>query len=277
MDEASFRPVSVGYFRTSGIPLVEGRDFTRFDSSQGPLTAIVNQAFVRRHFPEASPLGERIVVFGAPREVVGVVADVHFAGLDVATLPAMYLPLEQNPQPGLTVLLRSEGDPLDVVASVREQMAAVDPGLALFDLTTAEAALDGSLGKRRFSTALLLLFAGVALALAAVGVYGVIAYAVAQRTREMGVRLALGASPADLRRLVLRHGMALVAAALVLGFGLSAAASRLLEGLLFGVDSTDPPTLVAVAALLALAALGASLLPARRAMRVDPLEALRSE
>ena len=115
------------------------------------------------------------------------------------------------------------------------------------------------------------------MALAVVGVYGVIAYAVAQRTREMGVRLALGASPADLLRLVLRHGMALVAAALVLGFGLSAVASRLLEGLLFGVDPADPPTLVAVAALLALAALGASLLPARRAMRVDPLEALRSE
>jgi len=276
-DEASFRPVSVGYFHTSGVPVVEGRGFSRFDSSQGPLVAIVNQAFVRRHFPEGSPLGERIVVFGAPRDVVGVVADVHFGGLDAATLPAMYLPLEQNPLSGLTVLVRAEGDPLSLAASVREQVAAVDPGLALFNLTTAEAALDGSLGKRRFSTALLLLFAGVALALAVVGVYGVIAYAVAQRTREMGVRLALGASPADLLRLVLRHGMALVAAALVLGFGLSAAASRLLEGLLFGVDPADPPTLVAVAALLALAALGASILPARRAMRVDPLEALRSE
>jgi predicted lysophospholipase L1 biosynthesis ABC-type transport system permease subunit len=217
------------------------------------------------------------VVFRAPREVVGVVADVHFGGLDVATLPAMYLPLEQNPQSGLTVLVRAEGDPLSLVASVREQVAAVDPGLALFNLTTAEAALDGSLGKRRFSTALLLLFAGVALALAVVGVYGVIAYAVAQRTREMGVRLALGASPTDLLQLVLRDGVMLVAPGLGIGFGLSLVASRLLEGMLFGVDPADRATRIAVAALLALAALGASLLPARRAMRVDPLEALRSE
>jgi len=276
-DEASFRPVSPDYFATTGIPLALGRAFDRFDSSDGALVAIVNEAFVRRHFGADPPLDQSIVVFGAPRRVVGVARDVRFQGLENAAQPAMYLPLDQNPQPNLVVSLRVEGEPTRLADELRGRVAAVDPTLAVYGVQAADAALAGSLAERRFSTALLLLFAAVALCLAMIGVYGVIAYSVAQRTREIGVRVALGAAPAGLVRMVLLRALTLVAAALLLGFGLAALAGRLLQGLLFGVETSDPATFAVVAALLTLAAVVASVVPARRATRIDPLEALRAE
>jgi predicted permease len=276
-DEASFRAVGPGYFATSGIALAMGREFDRYDGSSAPLVAVVNEAFARRHFGGAPPLDQSIDVFRASRRVVGVARDVRFAGLESEPQPAMYLPLDQNPLADLVVSLRVEGEPMRLAGELRAQLAAVDPSLALYDVEAADTAIQGSLAERRFSTALLLLFAALALGLAMVGVYGVVAYSVAQRTREIGVRVALGAAPARLVRMVLVRGLALVGVALGIGFALAAAASHLLQGLLFGIGPADPATFAAVAALLVLAAVAASVVPARRATRVDPLEALRAE
>jgi len=277
-EEAGFRPVGPDYFATLGVPIEEGRSFTRFDQSDAPLVAIVNRAFVRRHFPDGErPLGSRIRVFGDLREVVGIVGDIRFGGLASPAPPAMYLPLAQNPMPGLALVARAAGDPMALLPAIRKQLASVDPDLALFGITTAQGDLSRSLEQRRFDTFLLTLLAAVALTLSFVGVYGVISYNVAQRTREMGVRLALGARPRDVVVLVVGRGMGLVGAALLLGVAASVGATRALESLLFGVGRLDPPTLVAVTLLLAACAAVACYLPARRASRTDPLASLRAE
>jgi putative ABC transport system permease protein len=276
--EAGFRPVGPDYFTTLGVPVAEGRAFTRFDTSDKPLVAIVNRAFVKRHFaPGERVLGRSIRVFGEPREIVGVVGDVHFEGLAQQVSPAMYLPLAQNPMSGVTLIVRAEGDPMALLPAIRKQFAAVDPDVALFGITTADGALRHSLAERRFSTFLLTLLAAVALVLAFVGVYGVLSYTVAQRTREMGVRLALGARPRDVVLLVAGQGMALVGAALAIGIAASLGASRALASLLFGVGRVDPLTLLAVTLLLGTSAGVACYVPARRAGRVDPLASLRVE
>jgi len=278
LDEASFRPASPGYFQTLGIPLTRGRGFTDRDRSEAPLVAVVNEAFVRRHFPGGGRiLGEQIVVFGDPREIVGVAGDVKFQGLAAETVPAMYLPLHQNPMPNLTLIARTEVPASTILPTLRREIGEVDPDLALFGITTARTALDGSLAERRFHTLLLLIFAGGALGLALVGVYGVLSFVVSQRTREMGVRVALGATPHDLVTLVVGGGMRVVGAALVVGLVGSLGAARLLDSLLFGVSATDPTTLVGVAVLFAATAAVACYLPARRASRADPVAALRAE
>ena len=276
-EEAYFRPVSPDYFATLGVPLRQGRSFTTFDTHENPLVAIVNESFVRRHFPGERPVGQSINVFGAPREIVGTVGDIRFQGLATAVPPAMYLPLHQNPLGNVTLIVRAEGDPMAVLPTIRRHLGELDAEVALFGITTADAALASSLDQRRFNTTLLMLFAGVALTLAMIGVYGVLSYSVAQRTREMGVRLALGADPRAVVKLVLAGGIGLVATALVLGIVASLFATRALESLLFGVAAGDAGTLAAVAALLGGTALLACYVPARRASRVDPLVSLRSE
>jgi putative ABC transport system permease protein len=269
--------VSAGYFGTLGIPIVSGREFGRFDGPGRPLTAVVNEAFVARHFPGADPVGQRIKIFGVPREVVGVVRNERFRGLEAGPAPAMYLPLAQNPQPSLTLVLRTVGDPLDMAPALREAMRAVDPTLALFEVGSAERALATSLEERRFTLLLLASFAFVALTLAAVGIYGVVSYAVSERTREVGVRIALGAQPRDVFRMVVWQGMALSVAAIAAGTAAALALGRVMERLLFGVAARDPLTFVAVAAILLATAFGASAVPALRATRVDPTTALRAE
>ena len=269
--------MSPDYFATLAVPLRQGRSFTTFDTHENPLVAIVNESFVRRHFPGERPVGQSINVFGAPREIVGTVGDIRFQGLATAVPPAMYLPLHQNPLGNVTLIVRAEGDPMAVLPTIRRHLGELDAEVALFGITTADAALASSLDQRRFNTTLLMLFAGVALTLAMIGVYGVFSYSVAQRTREMGVRLALGADPRAVVKLVLAGGMGLVATALVLGIVASLFATRALESLLFGVAAGDAGTLAAVAALLGGTALLACYVPARRASRVDPLVSLRSE
>jgi len=276
-DEASFRPVSASYFRTLGIPLERGRDFGHFDGPGRPLVAIVNAAFVARHLPGEDPVGHRISVFGLPREIVGVVRSERFQGLEAGPAPAMYLPLAQNPQPALTVVLRATADPLDIAPALREAVRGLDPTLALFELGTAEQALARSLEERRFTLLLLGAFAAVALALAAVGIYGVVSFAVSERTREMGVRIALGAEPRHVFRMVVRQGLGLSLAAIVAGTVLALALGRVMERLLFGVEARDPVTFAAVAVLLLATAFIASAVPALRATRVDPTTALRAE
>jgi predicted permease len=276
-DEASFRPVSAGYFRTLGIALARGREFGRFDGPGRALVAVVNEAFVARHLPGGNPLGERIVVFGLPREIVGVVPNERFQGLESGPAAAMYLPLAQNPQPALAVLLRTARNPLDLAPALRDAVRGVDPTLALFEVGTAEQALAGSLAQRRFTLLLLGAFATVALMLAAVGIYGVVSFAVSERTREMGVRIALGAEPRHVFRLVVGQGLGLSVAAIAAGALVALLLGRVMERLLFGVDARDPVTFAAVAVILLGTAFVASALPARRATRVDPTTALRAE
>jgi putative ABC transport system permease protein len=276
-DEASYRPVSAGYFETLGIRLAKGREFSHFDAAGRPLVAVVNEAFAARHFPGEEPLGQRIVVFGAPREVVGVAPNERFSGLEAGPATAMYLPLAQNPQPALVLIVRGAGKPLELAPAVRESVRAVDPTLALFELTSAEEALASSLEQRRFTLLLLGGFAAVALALAAVGIYGVVSFAVSERTREMGLRIALGAEPRHVFGMVVRQGLGLALAAIGAGTLLALALGRVMERLLFGVEARDPATLAAVVVILLAAAFLASAVPARRATRVDPTTALRAE
>jgi putative ABC transport system permease protein len=276
-DEASYRPVSAGYFRTLGVPLLRGREFGRFDGPGAPPVAVVNEAFAARHFPGEDPIGRRIVVARLPREIVGLAADERFEGIEVGPAPAMYLPIDQNPQPSVTVAIRTASDPLSAAPALRAALRATDPTLALFEVETAERALDGSLRQRRFVLALLGGFAAVALLLAAVGTYGVVSFAVGERTREVGVRVALGARPAHVFGLVVRQGMTLATLAVGLGVLGALALGRVMENLLFGVGARDPLTLATVAAGLLMTAFAASALPARRAARVDPVRALRLE
>jgi putative ABC transport system permease protein len=276
-DEASYRPVSPGYFRTLGVPLLRGREFGRSDGPGAPAVAVVNEAFAARHFPGEDPIGRRIVVARLSREIVGLAGDERFEGIDAGPAPAMYLPIDQNPQPSVTVAIRTAGDPLSVAATLRAALRATDPTLGLFEVDTAEGALAGSLRQRRFVLVLLGGFAAVALLLAAVGTYGVVSFAVGERTREVGVRIALGAGPAHVFGLVVRQGMTLAAVAVALGVVGALALGRVMESLLFGVGARDPLTLAVVAAGLLATAFAASALPALRATRVDPMRALRLE
>jgi predicted permease len=276
-DEASFRPVSAGYFATLGIPLARGREFTHFDAAGQPFVAVVNEAFAGRHFPGEEPLGRSIVVFGSPREIVGIVPNERFSGLEAGPATAMYFPLAQNPLPALVVIVRSDREPLAMVPALREAVRGVDPTLALFEVGSAHGALAQSVEERRFTLVLLGAFAAVALALAVVGIYGVVSFAVSERTRELGLRIALGAEPGDVFRMVLGQGLALSLVAIAVGTGAALLLGRVMERLLFGVEARDPLTFAGVAAILLAAAFAACALPARRATRVDPTTALRAD
>lgn len=277
LPEASFRPVSAGYFKALGVPLLRGRDFEAFDASEAPLVAIVNEAFVRNLFPGEDPLGQSIRIFGAPREIVGLVGDERFAGLEAGPGMAMYLPLAQNPMTAVTIVLRTEREPRAAIPGLRQALREVDPTLALFDVMSANEALAGSLAQRRFTLVLLAGFAGVALLLATIGVYGVVSYAAGQRTREVGVRMALGAGGPEVFRMVVREGMTLAAAAVAGGGLLALLLGRLLAPLLFRVNPQDPVTFALVALVLMSAAFAASAIPAWRAVRLDPARVLRAE
>jgi putative ABC transport system permease protein len=275
-DEARFRPVGEGYFEMLRIPLIAGRAFTR-DDAKRPLVAVVNRAFVRRHFGGEEPLGRRVVVYGAPREIVGVVPDVKFRGLTAETPQTVYLPQRQNPMSTISITVRTSGDPMALLEPLRRAVASIDPEIPVYNAATLEEMLAGSVGERRFATLLLGVFAAVAGALALIGIHGVVNAAVSQRTREIGVRMAFGAAAGDVLRLIAGRGLALALAGVAAGLALAAALARFLGGLLYGVDRHDPATFAGVAlAILAAAAL-AAYLPARRAARIEPSSALRYE
>jgi putative ABC transport system permease protein len=208
---------------------------------------------------------------------VGVVGDVKYGGLDVTAPPEVFLPYPQHPVETFTVVTRTPGEPLAYVPTVRAELAGIDRELPIAAVRPMTDVIGRSIGERRFMMMLLGAFAGVAMLLAAIGVYGVLAYVVSQRTQEIGVRLAIGASPADVVQLFLREGVALAAIGLAIGAAGALAAGRALTTLLFGVSATDPATFIAVALALATAAFCASYLPARRAAKVDPMEALRTD
>jgi putative ABC transport system permease protein len=283
MPSAQNRQATPGWFAAVGIPVLAGRPIEAADDAAAPRVVVVNQAFVRKYFPDGRALGRRIRLGKLTREfpwatIVGVVGDVHARSLEQPVRSEMYWPVAQSAlTPGLGIVLRTAGDPLALAAPVRAAMRALDPTQPIFGLQTVEQLVASSLSQRRFTLTLMLVFGVLALALAAVGIYGVMAYTVAQRTREIGIRVALGARPANVLGMVVGNGMALVAVGTVLGTAGALLLMRAASSLLYGVSSTDATTYVCIAAMLAAVALVATILPARRAMQVDPITALRAE
>ncbi|HEX2188842.1 MAG TPA: ABC transporter permease [Longimicrobiaceae bacterium] len=281
--EIQVRAATPDFFRTLGIPLVRGRLFSAEDRAGAPPVVLLNRAAARRFFPAEDPLGKRITLTWTRKDepvggtVAGVVADVREFGLDQDTRPTLYVAHAQVPLRRMEVVLRTGADPLALAPAVRREVAALDPALPVAGVRTLDALVEESVSARRFYLLLLGVFAAAALALAAVGVFGVMSYSVARRTREIGLRMALGAHAGRMQRMVLREALVLAALGIALGLAGALAATRLLRALLFQVGATDPATFLAVAAVLAAAALLASWLPARRATRVDPMVALRAE
>jgi putative ABC transport system permease protein len=270
------------YFRVMGIRMLRGRVFTWADDENSLEVAIVNEGMARRYWPGEDAIGKRVSINnrdGQPvwRQIVGVVNDVKHDGLTAATRPHIYIPTMQMTYPGSILAIRAKGDPAALANTIRREVAAVDNYQPLADIGTMEKVVSDSVADRRFQMTLLAIFAAVALILAATGVYSVMATAVARRTHEMGIRLALGAPPRAVLKLVVGQGMKLALAGVGIGLATAFGLTRLMRGLLFGVSALDPLTFVAVALLLAGVALIACYIPARRAMRVDPLTALRSE
>ena len=282
---AGFGVTSPGYFRAMRIPVVRGREFTAADNDAAPRVVIVNESFARTYFPDRDPIGQRIkpglstTEKETPwREIVGVVGDIKQRGLTDANGPAYYVPYAQGLISALYLVVRTAGNAEQgIVEDMRKAVARRDPELALYNTRSLDDYLATSVANERFQALLLAVFAGLGLALTAVGLYGVVAYGVAQRTREFGIRLALGASPDEVLRVVVRSGMALAGIGLLVGIVAAAVATRLLAGALNGIDPFDPLTFSVVAAVLGVVAMLASYLPARRATRVDPIRALRVE
>jgi putative ABC transport system permease protein len=277
--------VSDDYFQTMGIPLVKGRYFEARDTAEAPGVAIVSEALARKYWPGEDPVGKRITFErGADgqtprwREVVGLVGHVRNESLEGESRGQYYVPYVQRPtSPELFLVVRTDGDPASLAPSVRGAVANVDRDLPVFRMTTMEKMVAESLAQRRFSMFLFGVFAALALVLAVVGLYGVMSYAVAQRTHEIGLRMALGAQGRDVLRMVVGQGMWLVAVGLALGLAGAFGLTRLMSSLLYEVSAADPVTYAGIAVLLGAVALLASYLPARRATKVDPMEALRYE
>jgi putative ABC transport system permease protein len=279
--EISVRRVSGGYPETVGVPLLLGRTFRPADQTPdlSGLVALINEAARQRFFPGQDPLEQRIALWGADWRIVGVVGSERIHGLHEGPPPAIYLPLGKVPSRNgsYSLLVRFVGDSASVAAAVHQTVRQLDPALPLFGVEPLGQTVKSSIGQQRFTTVVLGSFAAVALLLAGIGVYGVLSHAVAMRTREIGIRLAVGAGQRDVLRLMLGDGFALAATGAAFGVLAALALTRLLEGLLFGVNARDPWILVAVPLLLIGVALLASYLPCRRASRVDPVVALRGE
>jgi putative ABC transport system permease protein len=279
--------VTPGYFEAMGIPLLEGQAFDPRDGTDAPVVAVVSEKLARQYWPNRSALGGRIRrdYNGETRfaEVVGVVRDVRQDGMDTEPIYGTYYlahaqsPYTGGPNRAMTLTVRSAVDPTTLVSSIRAHVQALDPTVPLYQVRTMEQAVAANTATQRFSMLLQLLFALLALALAAVGLYGVLAYAVSRRTAEMGIRIALGAQRSEVRRMVIRQGMGLVTIALALGIVGALATSRLIGSLLYGVSSRDPRIYAVVVSVLMAVALLACWIPARRASAVDPMRALRSE
>jgi len=275
----AMRQVSTGYFDTVRTPLLRGRVFTERDTVSTPPVVVVNQTVADRYWPGQNPIGRHIANSRdmIQREVVGIVADVKFNALNVASSEEMYLPLEQVPWPTTTLIVRSQGNPEVLVSAVRAKFAEIDPTLPVSSIATMESVVATSVAQPRILSEFVGVFAGFALLLAAIGIYGVMAYSVAARTQEMGIRMSLGAEPRDILKLVVKQGMRLALIGVAIGLVASLALTRLISTLLFGVSASDPLAFSLAAAVLVVTALAACYLPARRATRVDPIIVLRYE
>ncbi|HEU5039369.1 MAG TPA: ABC transporter permease [Gemmatimonadales bacterium] len=281
------RRVNPGFFEAMRIPVTRGRTLGEQDRDGTPLVAVIDEEFVRRYWPGQDPLGKRFT-FGPPDgvtdtsanewiEVVGVVGHTAHEGLDAEKRLQLYLSYRQAPVAFMGVAVRTAGNPERSVNAVRQAVRSVDPDLPLSNVRTMEELIEQSVGQRKLSMMLLSLFSGIALMLASIGIYGVMSYSVTQRSRELGVRIALGAGRADVLRLVLRQGMSLALIGIAIGVGAALVLTRVIESQLFGVQASDPVTFLTVALLLGGTALTANLIPALRAMRVDPAVVLREE
>jgi len=277
-DEVRVRTVSPGYFRTVGIPILRGRDLSDDDERENaPPVVLVNEAFVRRYFADEEPLGARVTQWDLTREIVGVVRNEKFLGLAEEVPPAVYPTFSQGPFPEFFLLVRSQERPEKVLGAIRGILRAIDPELASGDVATLSERVSEDVAEPRFTMTVFAFFAALALGLAAVGTFGVMSQAVGQRTRELGVRMSLGARPKDVLSLVLEEGARLEALGIALGVVLAVLVARTFESFLFGVEKLDPLTLAAVVVVTAAAGLLATYLPARRASRIDPIKTLRQE
>ena len=274
---AYWQSVTPDYFRTFGTRLVRGRFFTEHDNESSSGAAIVNESLARRFWPNQDPIGKQLIVARAElhEEVVGVVADVKTSALDSDAGGELYSPYAQRPWPGMIIAVKTSGNPLSLSSAVRKQIAQVDGDLPVTAVRSMEDVVSESFGQRQLTLWLLGAFAAAALVLAAIGIYGLLAYSVEQRRQEMGIRRALGARPADIVRLVLREGLGLTLAGIAAGLAGAFLIGRALESLLFHVSPTDPVIYAGMALLFLAVALIASYLPARRALRVDPVVAIR--
>lgn len=278
--QADARIVSNNYFDVMKIPLRSGRYFSKYDTEDSPRVAVINETLAHRYWPYENPEGRFIEMsaFGAGHcEIVGVVADIRQMNLSDEPAPGIYLPYTQEPMPWQTLVVRTKNDPMSLAPLVRREVARLDSQQPVARIATLDQLMEVSTAQPRFRAVLLGSFAGVALVLSAVGLYGVMAYTVGRRTREIGIRMALGAVPGDMLRLILGQCMTLTSLGILFGLAGALAVTRVLNSLLFGVTSTDPSTFAAVTLLLCGVALLASYLPARRAMCVDPMVALREE
>jgi putative ABC transport system permease protein len=284
--DADFRAVTPEFFQTLRIPLLRGRAFSVSDNASGERVVIINQTMARMFWPDQDPIGQHIWIgkpMGpewtepSPREIVGIVGDIHGESLASAPDPTMYLPYAQRPIVQAYFVIRTRQSPLATIPEIRNALAQVDPDLPLAELKTMEQVLSDSVTDWRFRTILLALFGGVAVFIAAIGVYGVISYSVAQRTHEIGIRIALGGRREDVLKLVVGQGFKLTLIGVGVGIAGALALTRFLSSLLYGVTPTDTLTFIIVSLVLTWVAILASYIPARRATKVDPMVALRYE
>jgi predicted permease len=272
-----YRRASAGYFKALGIPLQAGRLFEPPDEAEGARSLVVSRELVRTFFPEGDALGKRIGLGDEWWTIIGVVGDVKQSGLTQPSRPELFIPYTSYPADGMTLVVRASSDPSEMTAAVRREVQAVDPNQPVYNVRTMEEVIDLSIANRRLNMTLLTIFAALATLLAVVGIYSVMSYLVTQHTREIGIRVALGASRANILKLVLGQGLALTLVGVCVGALAAFGLTRLMSSLLYGVEGSDPLTYVSVSMLLTLVALVACYVPARRATKVDPLVALRYE
>jgi putative ABC transport system permease protein len=281
--DALLRVSSGDYLQTIGVKLVEGRLLQRSDTANAPTVMVINQTMARLYFPNESPLGHHIAMWGRPpvyRTIVGVVRDVRERGYDLSMKPGVYIPAEQLPETWAipdSLVLRTHGDSESLTASVRRVIASVDPEQPIAAISTMEDVVARSVADRRQQMTLLTAFAALALLLGSLGLYGLLAYTVTQRSREIGLRMAMGASASRIAAAVAMRGLTLAAIGLAIGMAVAMALARTMSGILYGVAATDATTYVSVALLLCGVAAAASWIPARRASRIDPIVVLREE
>ena len=275
------RVADPGYFGAMGVPVLRGRNFTELEESEAKHVVLISESMARQHFPSEDPIGKRVLVQmsdkSVPTEIVGVVGDVRYVSLTGEAQPTVYFPLPELITPFMTFVIRTAGDPAQMAPAVRRELGAINPDQPVSDVQTMNQVMSETVGRARFNTLLLGLFAGLATLLAAVGIFGVMNYSVTLRTHELGLRMALGAQPGSVLMLVLRQGLLLTFVGIAIGLAGALALTRIISSLLYGVSADDPATFAATVVLLGIVSLVACYIPARRATRVDPLVALRYE
>jgi putative ABC transport system permease protein len=274
---ANLRVISPDYFSAMAIPLLSGRPFTTGDASGTPDVVIINELMATRFWPGQNPIGKRILFGDSGPTIVGVVGNIKHSGLGAELAPELYLPFLHQPVRSMVLVARAESAAIALVGPLRELVQSIDKDQPVENFRTMEEVVSRSVAQPRFLTIILSVFATLALALAAVGIYGVVAFSVTQQTHEMGIRMALGAQPSDIMRLVLREGLSLALIGVAAGLLGCFAVTRVISGMLYQVSATDPITFTLISLLLTGVALAASFIPARRAMKVDPMVALRYE